>query len=148
MAFTDEDRLAILGIAQDLGLRGTGGECGMAAIAINHLLFEGKGTLVAAVNWPMYEQGRFTGHAGVRDENGSIWDAEGAFDGEEGAEEFMAWGMLDFTDVEYRDWLDTPEEAEDARIIEISERDLKRKMPCDNGNPASILRAAIAQHLA
>lgn len=89
--------LAALAEACQGGFIGHGGRCGYAALAINHELFAGKGTLIAAYNKPMLDRlGDFVGHVAVRHE-GRIWDATGVLD----PDDFEAWGMLDPEDLDY-----------------------------------------------
>jgi hypothetical protein len=136
---TDDERLEILGLAHDLGLYGMGGECGETAIAINRLLFGGRGQLVAAVNWPLWQRGRLIGHVGVEHRN-VVWDAEGTYDDEEALEDFRAWGMLDPD--EHPEL--TEDEAYDARIVRVSERQVRSALPaCGSTDPWRAIRAAV-----
>lgn len=141
-ALTDDERLAVLGEAQ---LQGFGGECGAVAIAINKVLFNGRGRLVAAVNAPLWERHEwFVGHVGVR-YRGVIWDAEGTFEGSEGIEEFRAWGMLDPHDSDYAEHL-TEEEAYEAEIIPMTRDLVEVVFPfCAPGNPERALIEARRQ---
>jgi hypothetical protein len=138
---TDRERLKILAEARRLGLHGAGGACGETAIAINELLFDGKGELVAAVNKYRWKQGYLTGHVGVRVKN-SIWDYEGSFDGPEGLEEFMAAGMLDPDDP---DWaLPNEEAAYEVSLIHVTSEMLRSYLPfCGTVNPWTALQTAI-----
>ena len=77
-------------------LEGFGGMCAEAAIAMNEVIFGGKGKLVAAVNKKLWEEGRFLGHVAVEWE-GSYWDA----DGEKTWDEIESWGMVDENDEDY-----------------------------------------------
>lgn len=96
-------------------LHGFGGECGLVALAINDVVFAGRGTLVVATNWHIAKyQGRpFIGHVGVRVPNGDIYDATGIVD----YEEFRAWGMVDNEDDDFS--FLSEEEAEDASVDHI-----------------------------
>jgi hypothetical protein len=60
-----------------LGLHGQDGECGLAAIAINEMIFGGNGSYVAALSGPLLAEGRFVGHVAVY-RGGRYWDARGA----------------------------------------------------------------------
>lgn len=87
------------------GLYGFGGECAEAAIAINDVLFNEEGVLVAAVNkWIFENEGRAVGHVAVQWGDG-YWDAEGKKDWEE----IESWGMVDELDSDF-DLGDNPEE--------------------------------------
>lgn len=141
MVFTDEDRLNILGDALDLGLRGTGGECGEAAVAINDLLFAGRGKIVAAVNSRLWNMGYLVGHVGVQ-VGDSIWDAEGVFEGDGGLEEFLAWGMVDPSDPDY-DFL-TEDEAYEVEIVRPTKRQLAELLPaCGPASQRALIQRAI-----
>lgn len=146
MALTDDDRLAILEEAGHLGLYGFLGECGEVAIAINDVLFDGKADLVAAVNMSIFRrEGRLVGHVGVRPpgfgDDIRIWDAKGVFMGEEGYDEFMAKGMLDPADPDYR--FESEGEAYDAEILIFTRDEIHRLLPwCGRYNPHRILRKA------
>jgi hypothetical protein len=116
---TKEQRLAVLAEAR---IHGMGGYCGEAAIAINKILFDGKGELVAALNGPLYyDKGIIVGHVGVLFD-GDIWDAEGTFEGEDGVEEFRSWGMVDPEDPDYRL---SPEDAADAEVLAMSAQEIR-----------------------
>jgi len=134
---TDDDRLAILGEAHILGF---GGECGAVAIAMNDVLFDGKGKLVAAVNMPLWRRGHLVGHVGV-EHRGIVWDSEGTYEGSSIEEDFLAFGMVDPDDPHYQPL--TKEEAEDAAIIGVTERQVQRLLPfCPARNPRTALMAA------
>lgn len=76
---------------------GFGGECAETAIAINDVLFNGKGKLVAAVNkWLWENEERIVGHVAV-EWNGTYWDSEG----QKNWEDIESWGMLDPDDEDY-----------------------------------------------
>lgn len=93
-----EDRaIAVLRRAREAKLRGFGGECAEVAIAINDVLFNDEGILVAAVNkWLWENEGRMVGHVAV-EWNRSYWDAEGKKEWEN----IESWGMLDPEDPDY-----------------------------------------------
>ena len=136
----DDWRLRVLAQAARLGLPTGGGACGAVAVAINDLLFDGKGTLVGAYNafiWQNFDE-HFIGHVGVRDARGSIWDAEGAFDGVDGLEEFRAWGMIGPDEAP---WYLEDEAACDAVVAPI-DLDTIESLDC-NVNAHAILRAVI-----
>lgn len=89
-------------------LEGFGGMCAEAAIAMNEVIFEGRGRLVAAVNEKLWKEGEFVGHVAVEWE-GSYWDAEG----EKTWEDIESWGMVDESDPEY-----SFENLEEAYVVE------------------------------
>ena len=145
---TDDDRLDILGRAADYGLRVGGGDCAEVAIAINRLLFGGKGRYVAAVNSFLWSSGTLVGHVGVQDEHGVIWDADGTYDDEDAREEFRAWGMLDWEDPDYG--LPNEDAGYEAEIVDLSayivdpEAYLREVMPlCGTVDPHEALAEAI-----
>lgn len=92
-------------VLQIANLYGFGGECAETAIAINDVLFNGEGRIVAAVNkWLWESERRMVGHVAV--EYGDMyWDAEG----QKNWEDIESWGMLDEEDPDY-DFGDDPEE--------------------------------------
>lgn len=139
MRLTDKQRLAALSEAE---LQGFGGNCGEVAIAINEILFDGKGQLVAAVNsYLWHKKKRFVGHVGVK-VKGSIWDAEGAFDGPGGEEEFLAWGSLDPEDSDYE--FQKEDQAFDAEIVGLTKEKTRGVLPfCGSVNPHNALRVAL-----
>jgi hypothetical protein len=96
---TQEDLDIVFQILEKAKIEGFGGACAEAAVAINNVLFDGEGTLVAAVNKYLWEKyGRMTGHVAVYyDPDGSYWDAEG----EKDWEHIESWGMLDPEDPDY-----------------------------------------------
>jgi len=96
---TQEDLDIAFQILEKAKIEGFSGACAEAAVAINNVLFDGEGTLVAAVNKYLWEKdGRMTGHVAVYiDSEGSYWDAEG----EKDWEEIESWGMLDPEDGDY-----------------------------------------------
>jgi hypothetical protein len=141
---TKKDRLAILAEAYDLGLRGHGGECGAAAMAMNEVLFGGKGKYVAALNMKILRDGFVVGHIGVL-HDGIIWDVDGTFEDDEGFEDFLEWGM-----VGPEDYGLTDDEAQDAKILYPTKGEMLASLPPGQKEKvrryASILRAA-AEHL-
>lgn len=81
----------IIKIIHTANLKGFAGDCGETAIALNRVLFENKGTYVAAVNdYYWSNEYPFFGHVGVL-YKGKIFDSTGVID----KEAFRAWGMLD-----------------------------------------------------
>lgn len=148
-----DDRLSILAHAADLGLGCGGGACASIALAMNPLLFEGRGEVVAAVNQHIWTAHRVAiGHVGIR-YRGVIWDAEGTFEGEDGLEEFLAWGMLDPDDLDYADLFPADDEAReaaayDAVLLEGDEaREAARFLDSEGevDAKAAILRRAFAR---
>jgi hypothetical protein len=84
-------------ILKKANMYGFGGECAETAIAINDVLFNGKGKIVAAVNkWLWENEERIVGHVAV-EWNGTYWDSEG----EKEWEDIESWGMLDPDDEDY-----------------------------------------------
>ena len=141
---TDEDRLDILGEALDNGLPTFAGACGATAIAIRDVLFDGRAEVVAAVNRHFWRQGRAVGHVGVRDSSGTIWDGEGTYEGD-AVEEFMAWGMLDFSDPDHS--FTDEEQAEEVLLLEGRDAMRAARQMQTFGpalDPGPILRAARA----
>lgn len=93
-------------------LNGFGGNCGRVAVAINRVLFDGKGAYVVATNPHISKAfGRtFMGHV-VVEWKGVLFDATGAIEDEESVE---AWGMVDPED---SDWeFLTDDEAHDGQM--------------------------------
>jgi hypothetical protein len=73
---TNEEIAEILAMACDHGLKGFGGHCGAAAIAINRVLFEGRGRFIIAVNDALWTARKhFAGHV-VISFNGFYWDSD------------------------------------------------------------------------
>ena len=98
-------------------LEGFGGRCGRVAIAINHVVFGGKGRYVVATNSTINaHRGRlFIGHV-VVEWKGRLLDATGIIDDEH---EVESWGMVDHTDPDY-DYL-TEEQALDGQLHYIDD---------------------------
>jgi hypothetical protein len=141
---TDEERLDILGLAADEGMVSFSGGCGAVALAMREVLFDGQAEVVAAVNRHLWRQGRAVGHVGVRDLGGTIWDGEGTYEGD-AVEEFLAWGMLDFSDPDHG--LSSEEQAEEVLLLEGEEAlAAAGQMPCPARapDPGRVLRAARA----
>lgn len=98
-------------------LEGFGGRCGRVAIAINRVLFDGKGRYVVATNPHITEhEGRmFMGHV-VVEWKGRLFDATGGIDDEH---EVESWGMVGHDDPDYA-YL-TEEEALDGQLHYIDD---------------------------
>src|SRR3990172_3630691 len=94
-------------------LHGFGGECGLVALAINRVVFGGRGVIVVATNWHITNaRGTpFIGHVGVRFDD-DIYDATGIVD----YEDFRAWGMVDHLDPDFN-YL-TEEQAIDGASVD------------------------------
>jgi hypothetical protein len=71
----DEEIQDVLEIAKEDGFTGFGGACGLAAIAINRVLFDGQGQFVGAFNKAFEARGNSIGHVAVLHE-GVYWDAD------------------------------------------------------------------------
>ncbi len=134
---TKADRIAILALAREMGLIGDGGECGVTALAINDVLFAGKGKLVAAANVALLERhGRFAGHVGVL-WRGEVWDSRGAWP----RDDFVDWGMVT-KDMGYPVAL-TPDEEDEAALYEIEPGEIGEYLPGhDPDEPRALLDAA------
>jgi len=104
-------------ILRAAGLQGFAGECGRVAIAINRVLFDGKGKYVVATNPHISEHERrmFMGHVVVEWKK-RLFDATGVIEDENDVE---AWGMVDHTDPDY-DYL-TEEQALDGQLHYIDD---------------------------
>jgi hypothetical protein len=143
---SDDDRWQILTIAVQNGLRGMGGACGETAIAINKVLFGGRGTYVASVNEYLFNQGRIVGHIMLKIGN-EYWDTEQTFDvdDEENMSNFESWGMLDEHDP---DW-EIPDEksAYGVKIIDVTEDQIREMLGNEKcfANPYDILLAAVEE---
>lgn len=139
----------ILGIARDEGFRGFGGDCWSAALAINAVIFGGKGVYVAGLNAPLFGKKIAVGHAAVK-LRGACWDADGK---PKEIDEIESWGMLDPEDSDYKKlfrrhkltWND--ETAGDAGVWEFdTEAEFIRATPADRfeaEDMADILRDAL-----
>lgn len=81
------------------GLYGMDGACAHAAIAINAIVFDGRGTLAGAFNRAFLEAGEAVGHVviippgrGTEDPSGAVyWDCDAR---PKTADEIAAWGRL------------------------------------------------------
>lgn len=130
----------------DADLEGFSGHCSAAAIAINDVLFDGKGLYVGATNKGLDALGvDYIGHVGVLFED-RIYDAEGIVEDEN---VFQSWGIPpdDFLDG-YEDLTCDKDSVFDSDAAEISVFDEGRKSRTE----ASILkstgssRAAVARN--
>ena len=117
---TQEDLDTVFKILELASLEGFSGACAEAAIAINNVLFDGEGTLVAAVNKHLWTKDkRMVGHVAVFFEpDGSYWDTEG----EKEWEEIESWGMLEPEDPDYN--FNTEDEAYETVRLEPTEEEL------------------------
>ena len=113
----------VMRIARSNGFQGFGGHCGTAAVAINRVLFAGKGTIVGGFNVYFQENlGIPVGHI-VVDFVKSYWDADGVPKCDDDVE---SWGMLDPEDLDYREqagdeWNEGT--ANDAAMFDMSEQE-------------------------
>ena len=96
---TEEDIEDILDIAQDEGFIGFGGRCGLAAIAINRVLFGGKAKIVGVFNKTFEEHGNSIGHIAVLHDD-IYWDADGQA---KELSDIESFGMLDPEDPDYQE---------------------------------------------
>lgn len=141
--FTDDEPLDperacdVIEHAVEHGFTGFGGDCGVAAVAMNKVLFGGRGKYWAAVNAYQWDHdSRLSGHVAVA-YGGHLWDVDGVW--EDGAkafpgdapEDFKSWGMLDPEDPDYS-WPDGAEIGEigelanDVALVELTEDDVRR----------------------
>lgn len=93
----------IIALARACGFSGFGGDCFAAAIAINRVVFDGRGKLVAGLNEAFAEKQHFIGHMAVLDPSSTsasqvYWDADGR---PKNIDEIESWGMLDVSDPDY-----------------------------------------------
>lgn len=93
----EQDIGDVLTRARELGFEGFGGACGEAAIVINRVLFDGKGTLVGVFNETFLGHGRMIGHVVVL-YDGNYWDAD-AYPKE--LSDIDHWGMLNPDNEDY-----------------------------------------------
>lgn len=144
MKFTDAQRERILVRAEELGMRGSGGGCWQAALAINDLLFDGGGRYIAVLNrWLLEHRGDRVGHVGV--EHGrKIWDSQYVYDGRGYKKDFLGeWSII-----EPGEYGITPRQAEDGVLVYLSGPELREiaSGSCE-ADPYRILRAAIEEEL-
>ena len=141
----DDVRLEILAVAKDLGLTFGGGLCGKVALAIRDVLFDESTQILAVANKSLWDSGRFVGHVGVLEEDGTVWDSSGSYFGE-GMEDFRSWGMLDPYDSDY--WGDaaaSDQEADETVYIKgVTPEWLESNLPCKIGakSPHEIIQEA------
>jgi hypothetical protein len=144
----------ILAAAREDGFEGFGGNCFAAAIALNRVLFGGKGTLVAGLNEFFLAKGHPIGHGAVL-HDGIYWDADGR---PKDADDIESWGMLDHLDPDwiaaarrYRARL-TEARASEAAVFEMNdELEMMELAGHDVGEAATLemlLDAAAAKWLA
>ena len=93
-----EQIAAILTHARQNGLKGFGGACGAAAVAINRVLFDGQAELVGAFNEALWEKGEPLGHVAVIHDD-IVWDADGR---PKDIEDLESFGMLAPDDEDYQ----------------------------------------------
>lgn len=102
MMTLDEDSITrILAAARDAGLQGFAGNCGIAAVAINRVLFDGQGRIIAAFNEPFFDHGRCIGHIVVEQPGTNppvYWDSDAL---PKDWEQVESWGVLDDSDPDY-----------------------------------------------
>jgi len=84
-------------------LQGFCGDCPEAAIFINKNIFQNRGKIVGAFNRAFLEYGQDPiGHVAVL-YNGNYWDADAK---PKHLDEIESWGMLDPTDLDYKEKAD------------------------------------------
>ena len=116
---------------EEFGFEGFGGECGLAAMLLNKYVFQGQGTLVAAVNKALWKNGAgsLVGHVAIR-WRGSYWDVDGE---PKDLEDVESWGMLDPED---RDWIKAARKAgvtwdevaaEEVVLVELTETEIMQR---------------------
>lgn len=114
-------------------LYGHGGLCGVVALAIDEVVFDGRGELVAATNFHVsrLRNHPFVAHVAVKFA-GRYYDATGQI----AFEDLRGWGMIDPDDPDY--WPDedsnrprlTADQAEDAVVVPLTAW----------GDPVSVIR--------
>jgi len=119
------DPAAIINRARALGFNGFGGLCFEAAVAINRVVFDGRGEFVGAFNEALHEF-RLLGHVAVL-VDGAYWDVDGYPKHEE---DITSWGMLDFADPDYTEYAKevgvewTEDTASDVGLWDLSESEV------------------------
>lgn len=86
----DEQVAAIAEVISEAGIRGTGGDCAQAAVAINLALFAGRGRYVGGFNSFLLGHGKPVGHVAV-EVDGVCWDCEGE---PKTRDQIARWGRL------------------------------------------------------
>ena len=127
----------IIAMAKTMGFYGFGGNCFLAAVAINRVLFDRKGKLIGAFNEPLYSH-RMIGHVAVLIDD-LYWDGAGI---PKQKDEISSWGMLDFEDpdnveaakIAGIDW--TEEAALEYAFYEMTEAEA---MAINNGNNINMM---------
>lgn len=94
---TPDDIASIILDAKKYGFTGFGGDCGEAAIAINHILFNNKGKIVGVFNKSLFEHNRYVGHFAVEFQD-VFWDSDAR---PKDFDDIESWGMLDPDDTDY-----------------------------------------------
>jgi hypothetical protein len=131
-------RFEILRIAN---LQGFGGECGAVAVAINHILFAGRGRYIVALNAAALARKHVVGHVGV-EYGKKIWDGAGTYEGVNYRREFLGdWCVVDLP------WMRSQRDRERGVLRYMPERVVLRYLPgrCGVTDPMARLRAAAAQ---
>ena len=137
---------AILERAADAGFYGFSGRCGQAAVAINRVLLDGRGTLVGAFNAAFHARGRLIGHIAVQFGD-RYWDSDAR---PKSADEILSWGMLDPDDTEYAELaeslgLDWDEDAAgDVTFVTLTEAEA---LAAWGATSLSVLEAQLAAAL-
>jgi hypothetical protein len=99
MQSLDHDHIAaVLRRAAQLGLYGYSGYCAAAAVAINRVIFDGKGEIVGAFNEAFSDEATLIGHVVVCYDD-VFWDSDAR---PKDADDIESWGMLDPEDTDYK----------------------------------------------
>ncbi len=135
MPFTNAQREWIIVTAGELGLQGAGGGCFRAAVAINRLLFNGRGRYTAVFNRHLLARGHWVGHVGV-EYRGRIWDSQYVYDNRR---EFIGeWSVVEGHGL-------TTRQSHEAVVRHPPERVLLRAGVCGPIDPFRAIQAAIAR---
>jgi hypothetical protein len=141
---------SILTTAKAKGFNGTGGHCGTAAVAINRVLFAGKGQIIGAFNDFFLGHDHHVGHVAV-EFSGAIWDADGQ---PKDMGELEAWGMLDPEDPDWAEqaadlggeWDDTA--ASEAGVFELTDQEALEAFGDHGlGQMTATLKQCLAEYL-
>lgn len=126
----------ILTLAKEKGFNGFSGECAEAAIAINQILFNNEGQLLAALNCAFEEKNIILGHfcLSIPDEDWNMVciDSDGY---PKPDEDILSWGMLDEFDYDYQelalknDIIFNENTATETSFYELSEIEALALMP-------------------
>lgn len=144
--------LEIMKEARKLGLKTMGGECAEVAVAMNQVIFEGKGEVVACVNRAFDDKDVFLGHAALRIHDKSSWvniDGEGI----KSDDDLMSWGMLDHSDIDYAararslgiEWTEEAADEVDMYIYDDSAMLLDQMPGSGLDDKIKIIRKAMAR---